>query len=300
MIKFITDDEYGMRNWFNVLVVACVYVVMHNVGKSLPLGSVCDVVGCNSYELGRMVSRVVQHLEINLPEFDIVGLFRCVVTEMFNKFCIGKEKLARMMQQGVFLLQCMIKWYVLTGRRPVLAVVVVVVFVCIDETKACEEMDSKSYSFDSSLSGTRVVDAQDDKSLPPNDPIYQDPERGFTGKDYKCSKTTRSTPRVAYSNRSNTPTRPPKSVCRDAFSRPYLNRPVEDGSGWSRNVLLQYLFVVILLILTIVPICVMNSPTVSHSEVGYKGFVLMMLMDENLSENMICYDHEKWDTKDLE
>ncbi|GJX51167.1 hypothetical protein Tco_0278012 [Tanacetum coccineum] len=29
---------------------------------------------------------------------------------------------------------------------------------------------------------------------------YQDPERGFTGKDYKCSKTTRSTPRVAYSN----------------------------------------------------------------------------------------------------
>ncbi|GJR89944.1 hypothetical protein Tco_0213955 [Tanacetum coccineum] len=54
---------------------------------------------------------------------------------------------------------------------------------------------------------------------------YQDPERGFTGKDYKCSKTTRSTPRVAYSNRSNTPTRPPKSVCRDAFSRPYLNRP---------------------------------------------------------------------------
>ncbi|GJT67591.1 IQ-DOMAIN 14-like protein [Tanacetum coccineum] len=72
---------------------------------------------------------------------------------------------------------------------------------------------------------------------------------------------------------------------------------VEDGSGWSRNVLLQYLFVVILLILTIVPICVMNSPTVSHSEVGYKGFIPMMLMDENLSENMICYDHEKWDTR---
>ncbi|GJS24459.1 plant-specific TFIIB-related protein PTF2 [Tanacetum coccineum] len=130
MIKLITDDEYGMGNWFNVLVVACVYVVMRNAGKSLPLGSVCDVAGCDSYELGRMVSRVVQHLEINLPEFDIVGLFRRVVNEMFNKFCIGKEKLARVMQQGVFLLQCMIKWYVLTGRRPVPAVVAVVVFVC--------------------------------------------------------------------------------------------------------------------------------------------------------------------------
>ncbi|GJY98801.1 IQ-DOMAIN 14-like protein [Tanacetum coccineum] len=63
---------------------------------------------------------------------------------------------------------------------------------------------------------------------------YQDPERGFTGKDYKCSKTTRSTPRVAYSNRSNTPTRPPKSVCRDAFSRPYLNRP-DPWKSFRRN-----------------------------------------------------------------
>ncbi|GKC03200.1 IQ-DOMAIN 14-like protein [Tanacetum coccineum] len=34
---------------------------------------------------------------------------------------------------------------------------------------------------------------------------YQDPERGFTGKDYKCSKTTQSTPHVAYSNRRNSP-----------------------------------------------------------------------------------------------
>ncbi|GKB85797.1 plant-specific TFIIB-related protein PTF2, partial [Tanacetum coccineum] len=126
MIKLITDDEYGMGNWFNVLVVAYVYVVMHNVGKSLPLGSVCDVAGCDSYELGRMVSRVVQHLEINLLEFDIVRLFRRVVTEMFNKFCIGKEKLARVMQQGVFLLQCMIKWY-----KELLETLVEVARVCL-------------------------------------------------------------------------------------------------------------------------------------------------------------------------
>nr|GEV39815.1 retrovirus-related Pol polyprotein from transposon TNT 1-94 [Tanacetum cinerariifolium] len=58
------------------------------------------------------------------------GLFGRVVTEMFNKFCIGNEKLARVMKQGVFLLQCMIKWYVLTGRRPVPVVVAVIVFVC--------------------------------------------------------------------------------------------------------------------------------------------------------------------------
>ncbi|GJV68714.1 hypothetical protein Tco_1484223 [Tanacetum coccineum] len=55
---------------------------------------------------------------------------------------------------------------------------------------------------------------------------YQEPEWGFTGKDYKCSKTTRSTPCSAYSNRSNTQTRPPNSVCRDALSRPYLNHQI--------------------------------------------------------------------------
>ncbi|GJV40102.1 plant-specific TFIIB-related protein PTF2 [Tanacetum coccineum] len=130
MIRLITDDDYGMGNWFHVLVAACVYVVMRKERKWLPLASLCDIAGCDIYELGRMVSRVVQHLEINLPDLDIVGLFGRVVTEMFNKFCIGKEKLARVMKQGVFLLQCMIKWYVLTGRRPVPAVVAVIVFVC--------------------------------------------------------------------------------------------------------------------------------------------------------------------------
>ncbi|PWA68954.1 IQ-domain 25 [Artemisia annua] len=54
---------------------------------------------------------------------------------------------------------------------------------------------------------------------------YQDPEWGFIGEDYKCSKTTQSTPRFAYSNRSNTPATPPKSVCGDAYFRPYLNHP---------------------------------------------------------------------------
>nr|GEW43351.1 hypothetical protein [Tanacetum cinerariifolium] len=60
------------------------------------------------------------------------GLFGRVVTEMFNKFCIGNEKLARVMKHGVFLLQCMIKWYVLTGRRPVPVVVAVIVFVYLE------------------------------------------------------------------------------------------------------------------------------------------------------------------------
>ncbi|KAM0004149.1 putative transcription factor TFIIB, Cyclin-like superfamily [Helianthus debilis subsp. tardiflorus] len=79
-----------------------------------------------------MVSRVVDHLDIKLPDFDIVGLFDRVFKEWVSgrNNNIGKDLSAKMVKQGIFLLQCMIKWYVTTGRRPVPAVLAVMVFVC--------------------------------------------------------------------------------------------------------------------------------------------------------------------------
>ncbi|KAL8228126.1 hypothetical protein R6Q57_015710 [Mikania cordata] len=131
MIKTITEEEFGAGNWFSVLVGACIYVVMRNANKFLPFTSVCDSVGCDIYELGRMVSRVVDHLDLKLPDFDIVGLFDRVFKEWVKgRSNIGKDLSGRMVKQGIFLLQCMIKWYVTTGRRPVPAVVAVMVFVC--------------------------------------------------------------------------------------------------------------------------------------------------------------------------
>lgn len=134
MIKQITDNEYGCpsSSWFNVLIGACVYVVMRKANKSIPLTSVCSCVGCDSYELGRMVYNVLDFLDLKLPDFDIVGLFDRVVNEWVGKSRsgIGKDKVTRIVKQGVFLLQCMIKWYVTTGRRPVPVVVAVIVFVC--------------------------------------------------------------------------------------------------------------------------------------------------------------------------
>ncbi|KAM0048920.1 putative transcription factor TFIIB, Cyclin-like superfamily [Helianthus debilis subsp. tardiflorus] len=131
MIKTITEDEYGSGNWFNVLVGACVYVVMRKANKLLPLTSVCENVGCDVFELGRMVSRVIEHLDLKLPDFDIVGLFERVFREWVScKEGVGKGVSVRMVKQGIFLVQCMIKWYVTTGRRPVPVVVAVMVFVC--------------------------------------------------------------------------------------------------------------------------------------------------------------------------
>ncbi|KAI3745663.1 hypothetical protein L6452_08066 [Arctium lappa] len=131
MITIITEEEYGSGNWFNVLVGACIYVVMRKANKCLPLTSVCNCVGCDSYELGRMVYRVIDHLDLRLPDFDIVGLFDRVIKEWVRcRSNISKDKVGRMVKQWIFLLQCMIKWYVTTGRRAMRVVVAVIVFVC--------------------------------------------------------------------------------------------------------------------------------------------------------------------------
>ncbi|KAL6550634.1 IQ-domain [Orobanche minor] len=49
-----------------------------------------------------------------------------------------------------------------------------------------------------------------------------DSEWGFIGDEYKCSKTTQSTPRFASSIGQTTPA---KSVCGDSFFRSYANHP---------------------------------------------------------------------------
>ncbi|KAL6993240.1 hypothetical protein U1Q18_011355 [Sarracenia purpurea var. burkii] len=129
MVETITEGEYGQGDWFPVLIGACAYVVMRKDNKSLPLTEVADKVGCDLYELSRMVNRVVRHLQLKLPEFDIVNSFEWAVQSCFGAVSMCKDKIERMLKQGIFLVQCMVKWYLTTGRRPLPVVVAVLVFV---------------------------------------------------------------------------------------------------------------------------------------------------------------------------
>ncbi|XP_052200608.1 plant-specific TFIIB-related protein PTF2 [Diospyros lotus] len=130
MVERITENEYGQGDWYPVLVGACAYVVMRKDNKSLPLVEVADKVGCDIYELGQMVSRVVDFLELKLPEFDIVSSFERAVRTCFDAvISVDEDKIEKMLKQGTFLLQCMVKWYLTTGRRPIPVVVAVLVFV---------------------------------------------------------------------------------------------------------------------------------------------------------------------------
>ncbi|XP_044476320.1 plant-specific TFIIB-related protein PTF2-like [Mangifera indica] len=131
MIDKITEGEFGLGDWFPILIGACGYVVMRMENKSLPLGEIASVLNCDVYELGRMVNRVVEFLDLKLPEFDIVVMFERVFcnTKLPRLVELERDKLGQMRQQGVFLLNCAVKWFLTTGRKPMPLVAAVLVFV---------------------------------------------------------------------------------------------------------------------------------------------------------------------------
>ncbi|GKU94414.1 hypothetical protein SLEP1_g7912 [Rubroshorea leprosula] len=129
MIDRITHGEFGQGDWFDVLIGACCYVVMRRDNRVLPAAEIAEVISCDVYELGRMISRVVRFLDLNLPEMSIAGLFE---REINNSQCLGKlddDGKERMKKQGIFLVNCAVKWFLTTGRRPLPLVAAVMVFV---------------------------------------------------------------------------------------------------------------------------------------------------------------------------
>ncbi|KAL1532394.1 plant-specific TFIIB-related protein PTF2-like [Salvia divinorum] len=129
LIEKVTDGEYGQGDWFSVLIGACSYIVMRKDQKMMPIVEVADTVGCDVYELGRMIGRVVEFVDLKLPEFDIVNAFERAMKSIPSFTDVAADLVKRMLQQGVFLVQCLIKWFVTTGRRPMPVVAAVLVFV---------------------------------------------------------------------------------------------------------------------------------------------------------------------------
>ncbi|CAO2842344.1 unnamed protein product [Amaranthus hypochondriacus] len=140
MIDKVTDGEFGIGDWFSVLVGACCYIVMRQINKPLPLSEVVAVVGCELYEMGKMLSRVVAHLGLELKEFDLVSLLERTIRGFSGFKEIDKDKIDLMVKQGNFVIQCAIKWFLTTGRRPGPVVVAVLVFIgLVNEIRVCIE-----------------------------------------------------------------------------------------------------------------------------------------------------------------
>ncbi|GAB2298598.1 hypothetical protein Dimus_032664 [Dionaea muscipula] len=129
MVRTVTDGQLGGGDWFPVLVGACSYVLMRQNNKPLPISEVAVVVSADVFELGKMVSRVVQRLELELPEFDILGMLERTMKDFFRPREIDDDQLRLMIKQGNFIIQCSIKWFLSTGRRPGPLVVAILVVV---------------------------------------------------------------------------------------------------------------------------------------------------------------------------
>uniref|UniRef100_A0A1J3I4F5 Transcription initiation factor IIB 1 n=1 Tax=Noccaea caerulescens TaxID=107243 RepID=A0A1J3I4F5_NOCCA len=132
MIGKITDGEFGQGEWFPILIGACCYAVIRKGGGEsvLPMEEIADAVGCDLHQLGSMVKRVVEHLELELQEINLVGLFTKTASNSSRLSGVDREKKERITKQGAFLMNCSLKWSLSTGRRPMPLVVAVLAFVC--------------------------------------------------------------------------------------------------------------------------------------------------------------------------
>ncbi|XP_010446910.1 PREDICTED: plant-specific TFIIB-related protein PTF2 [Camelina sativa] len=130
MISKITDGEFGQGEWFPILIGACCYAVLRKEGKGvLPMEEIANEVGCELHQLGSVIKRVVDHLELELREFDLVGLFMNTVNNSSRLSDVDREKKERITKQGAFLMNCALKWFLSTGRKPMPLVVAVLSLV---------------------------------------------------------------------------------------------------------------------------------------------------------------------------
>ncbi|OVA14807.1 Transcription factor TFIIB [Macleaya cordata] len=129
MVEEITEGEFGIGIWFPILIGACSYIVMRKENLPLPMAEVASVIACDLHELGRMVVRVIDFLKLDLPEFDVVSLFERAIRTSPSFAEVSSEKIDKMVQQGRFLVQCLVKWFLTTGRQPIPVVAAVLVFV---------------------------------------------------------------------------------------------------------------------------------------------------------------------------
>ncbi|KAA0057033.1 transcription factor IIIB 50 kDa subunit [Cucumis melo var. makuwa] len=132
LVSTITEGEYGLGDWFPILVGACAYVSMRKDNRPLSMSEVASAVECDLHELGRMVMRVVDFLDLRgseFPVFDIVGSLERAARNSPSFSRLEADILERIVKQGIFLLQCAMKWFLTTGRQPLPMVAAVLVLV---------------------------------------------------------------------------------------------------------------------------------------------------------------------------
>ncbi|XP_068666195.1 plant-specific TFIIB-related protein PTF2 [Aristolochia californica] len=144
MIEKITEGEFGQGNWFQILIAAVSYIVIRINHLPPSISEVCASLGCDVHEVGRMVMRATEFLDLKLPEYDMVASLERAIHSCPSFVGVAKEKVEAMEKQGKFLLVCSVQWFLTTGRQPLPVVVAVLAFVAeVNEVKVTIEEIAK-------------------------------------------------------------------------------------------------------------------------------------------------------------
>lgn len=95
----------------------------------MSMTEVSAIVGCGVHEVGQMVARVTRHMNLSLPEFDLLPFFERVARSCSGLSEADNEKVDIIVKQGRFLLTCCRKWFLTTGRQPLPMIAAVLTFV---------------------------------------------------------------------------------------------------------------------------------------------------------------------------
>lgn len=129
MLERLLDGEWGQGRWIEVLVGACIYVAIRQSRLPLTLVEVASSVDCGIVELGRMYRRVLESLELELPETDSLVFLERAISSLAHSKGIDRDLTRSMSKQGSLLLECSQQWFIITGRRPLPVVAAVLALV---------------------------------------------------------------------------------------------------------------------------------------------------------------------------
>lgn len=129
MLERLLDGEWGQGRWIEVLVGACIYVAIRQSRLPLTLVEVASSVDCGVAELGRMYRRVLESLELELPETDPLVFMERAMSSLALSKGINRDLARAMSKQGSLLLECSQQWFIITGRRPLPVVAAVLALV---------------------------------------------------------------------------------------------------------------------------------------------------------------------------
>ncbi|XP_057821910.2 plant-specific TFIIB-related protein PTF2 isoform X2 [Cryptomeria japonica] len=93
MVEKLTQGQWGAGRWFEILIGACIYVIVRQSHLPLTIIEVAVIINCNVSELGRMYNRVLKFLDIKLPDVDLFIFLERVITS-FSLFSIVAAILA--------------------------------------------------------------------------------------------------------------------------------------------------------------------------------------------------------------